>query len=77
MISGEVAYQNEQGNIVIPAPINGGTEWGVFEILSQNKYSQITCLPTRSWRFEAARDLERHAEKEKWVRTKHPFSQRG
>ncbi|EKD40814.1 MAG: hypothetical protein ACD_74C00158G0013 [uncultured bacterium] len=63
------AFQNNQGNIVIPAPINGGTEWGVFEILPTNTFLRIEdkSLPLRSWRFEVARDLARYAKKQKWV----------
>lgn len=74
-----IAYQNERGNIVVPAPINGGTEWGAFEILPPNTYSRIESknLPIRSWQFEVARDLERYAKKKKWVKVQHPDQQKG
>lgn len=78
-MSNKIAYQNKQGNIVIPAPINGGTVWGAFEILPSGMFQLLEDkkLPLRSWGHEVAQDLARYAKKEGWPKVDNPHLQKG
>lgn len=64
------AYKNEQGNFVVPVPIDGGTSWAAFEIVPSKGPVPLRSknLLVRSFRFQVEEDLARYAKKKNWDR---------